>query len=90
MKDFIEDIKDGFDVLPKILSFAIIIGLLSMIFFGLDGFLWSLVGILGGWAVIFILLPFVVLVLDGINYLFDKIDKWNKNPPKKKKDFESI
>lgn len=90
MKDFIEDIKDGFDVLPKILSFAIIIGLLSMIFFGLDGFLWSLVGILGGWAVIFILLPFVVLVLDSINYLFDKIDKWNKNPPKKKKDFESI
>lgn len=90
MKDFIEDIKDGFDVLPKILSFAIIIGLLSMIFFGLDGFLWSLVGILGGWAVIFILLPFVVLVLDGINYLFDKIDKWDKNPPKKKKDFESI
>lgn len=90
MKDFIEDIKDGFDVLPKILSFAIIIGLLSMIFFGLDGFLWCLVGILGGWAVIFILLPFVVLVLDGINYLFDKIDKWNKKTPKKKKDFESI
>ncbi|MBQ1996911.1 MAG: hypothetical protein II238_00505 [Alphaproteobacteria bacterium] len=71
MKDFIDDIKDAFDVLPKVLSIAIIMGFIAMFFFGLDGFISFFVGILGIWALIFILLPLVVLILDCTNHVLD-------------------
>lgn len=71
MKDFIDDIKSGFDALPNILSIAIFMGLLGGIFFGIDGSIYFIVSIVGIWAVVFILLPFIVLVLDSINYILD-------------------
>lgn len=71
MKDFIDDIKSGFDTLPNILSIAIFMGLLGAIFFGIDGGIYFIVSIVGIWAVVFILLPFAVLILDGINYILD-------------------
>lgn len=71
MKNFVDDIKNAFDVLPKVLSIAIIMGFIAMLFFGLDGFISFFVGVLGIWVLVFILLPFIVLVLDGANRVLD-------------------
>lgn len=70
MKDFIDTVKSGFDILPEILSYGIILGLISSIFNSISALGYVLLFFFGIWAIIFIGLPGIILILDIINRIF--------------------
>lgn len=78
MKDFVEDIKAGFRDLPRFLPPVIILCWGAVVFGGgVNAALNILIVCLGVWAVIFIVFPFVVLILGTINRIFG-LEETNK------------
>lgn len=78
MKEFIDNIKNAFNVLPEYLVILIIICCIVGTFNGIDAVFDVFVVLLSAWAVIFIGLPFVVLILDTINRIFGLVPKDKK------------
>lgn len=70
MKDFKDDIKNAFEVLPEYLLIIAGLCLIVGVFYGIGDALNSFLLLLGVWAIIFIGLPLVVLVLEIINRIF--------------------
>lgn len=70
MKDFKDDIKNAFEVLPQYLLIISGLCLIIAVFYGIGDALNSFLLLLGVWAIIFIGLPLVVLILGIINRIF--------------------
>lgn len=70
MKDFIDTVKSGFDSLPEFLSIIIILCFFILLLFGIEPAIDSFIILIGCWAIIFIGLPGIILILDIINRIF--------------------
>lgn len=70
MKNFKDDIKNAFEVLPEYLLIIVGLCLIIAVFYGISDALNSFLLLLGVWAIIFIGLPLVVLILEVTNRIF--------------------
>lgn len=70
MKEFIDNIKDGFECLPQYLAVTITICLIAGIINGIDSAFDFFVMLFYIWLAIFIGIPCVFLLLDTINRIF--------------------
>lgn len=78
IKEFTDDVKDGFHALPEYLVPIIVLCLLLNLFYGADEAINAFLVLLGVWAIIFVLLPLVGLLLDAINHVFGLKELDNK------------
>jgi hypothetical protein len=78
IKEFTDDVKDGFRALPEYLAPIIVLCLLVSLFHGANEAINAFLVLLGVWAVIYIAFPFVLLILDIINYVFRLKEPDNK------------
>jgi len=85
MKDFIETVKAGFQELPEFLSIIIILGMIAFVFGGIGGAINVFLVLFGVWAVVFIGLPLVLLIIEivfgTINHIFG-LEETNKKQAK--------
>lgn len=76
-KDFFNDIKYAFKVLPEYLPIVIFLSFVFGAFYGAFYGLETLLVFLGIWALVFILLPFFIFILGITNHIFG-LEKDNK------------
>lgn len=70
MKEFVDDIKNAFNVLPDFLLITLFLSFLFYLFFDISQALSCFYILMGIWAAIFIGMPTIVFLLDIINRIF--------------------
>lgn len=68
IKDFVDDIKNAFNVLPEYLMYGFIISILMALISGIELGLSVFICLVAIWTTIFILFPAVNLVLSILNH----------------------
>lgn len=76
-KDFVDDIKNAFKILPEYLPIVIFLSFVFGTFYGAFYGLETFLVFLGIWALVFILLPFFIFILGITNHIFS-LEKDNK------------
>lgn len=70
MKELIDQVKDGFCILPDFILVTLFLSFLFYLFFDISQALSCFYILMGIWAAIFIGMPTIVFLLDIINRIF--------------------